>query len=110
MREVTSESVRDMEWRTHQCVLSYHTLGKAWLNSARLLSILRSGADLEGVHPAHAPCSPFYERQNINLRPPPLRFNLIIYTVAPPGSIFSGSAPEDINPCSLYTAFMRNPK
>ena len=51
----------------------------------------KTGADLEGGAPgARPPCS----RLDVRQKNAPPRFSLIIYTVAPPGSIFSGSAPE----------------
>ena len=49
-----------------------------------------AGADLEGRTRRTPPVRPYMQDTNINLRP---RFSPIIYTVAPPGSIFSGSTP-----------------
>ena len=54
-------------------------------------------------HPAHAPLfAVICKTKKINVRP---RFSLMIYTVAPPGSIISGSAP-DYSPTSIsYNTF-----
>ena len=50
-----------------------------------------TGADLEGAHPAHAPLFALIRKTKKYICAP--WFSLIICTVAPPGSIFSGSAP-----------------
>ena len=58
------------------------------------MMVLCAGADLEGAHPAHAPCSPLYVRPKNKCAPPPPVESDNLYCFRPPGSTFSGSAPD----------------
>ena len=60
-----------------------------YTNSCINFVIVIACADLEGAHPAHA-----HPLLALICKTKKINFSLIIYTVAPPGSIFSGSAPE----------------